>query len=337
MSLSSPGFTVKAALDHASQVQIADVIGTRVVELLQAIDPSYADPAAQRNAAASIIDPFSISVNERLRRVVINSLPQSKAEELGRRIGIDTSGSIYSSLLNERSGILSSPKKRDGMLEFFGLDISEDRTSQLVSDSIASPGYALFEHQHRAAIDVARKLAAAPRKVLLHLPTGAGKTRTAMHIISRHLNSRENAVVCWLAQSQELLEQAADEFETCWQNLGSRPAKVVRFWKSGSLPETLPDYTLVVAGYAKLGSLLTRDPNAVLRLADANTLTVVDEAHQAIAPTYRDVIETLTTKRPGTPLLGLSATPGRTWSDVAADAQLSAFQAWSRRPPRRRR
>jgi superfamily II DNA or RNA helicase len=82
---------------------------------------------------------------------------------------------------------------------------------------------------------------------------------------------------------------------------------------------------LLVAGFGKLHALYRRDPNMILRLGDRANLTVVDEAHQAIAPTYGSLISFIVGKRPGNALLGLSATPGRTWSDIARDAELSAF------------
>ena len=41
-------------------------------------------------------------------------------------------------------------------------------------------------------------------------------------------------------------------------------------------------------------------------------MVVFDEAHQAVATTYQDIVETVVTRNPRTPLLGLSATPGET-------------------------
>ncbi|MEL6277189.1 MAG: M12 family metallo-peptidase, partial [Bacteroidota bacterium] len=55
-------------------------------------------------------------------------------------------------------------------------------------------------------------------------------------------------------------------------------------------------------------------------ITDANgcttndSLVIIDEAHQAIAETYRLVLDTLVVPYPNTALLGLTATPGRTWS-----------------------
>ena len=49
--------------------------------------------------------------------------------------------------------------------------------------------YGLFQHQRVAADKVCYALSEPPRKVVLHMPTGAGKTRTAMHIVAEHLRT----------------------------------------------------------------------------------------------------------------------------------------------------
>jgi superfamily II DNA or RNA helicase len=51
----------------------------------------------------------------------------------------------------------------------------------------------------------------------------------------------------------------------------------------------------------------------------------MDEAHQSIAPTYRALIDGLSNAGQSEAILGLTATPGRTWNDVAADEQLAEF------------
>jgi hypothetical protein len=53
----------------------------------------------------------------------------------------------------------------------------------------------------------------------------------------------------------------------------------------------------------------------------------MDEAHQAIAPTYQLIIDQLMRPMSDARLLGLSATPGRTWNDPDADRKLSEFFA----------
>ena len=82
---------------------------------------------------------------------------------------------------------------------------------------------------------------------------------------------------------------------------------------------------LLVAGLQKMHAFHVKLPNEVLRLGARCRLVVVDEAHQSIAPTYRAIVDTLAETGQYAALLGLTATPGRTWSDVAADKRLSSF------------
>ena len=187
------------------------------------------------------------------------------------------------------------------------------------------PEYGLFHHQRIAADKVVKALNTLPRKVVLHMPTGSGKTRTTMHIVANHLRMREPTLVCWLAQNAELLEQAASEFENAWRHLGTRELSLLRFWGNRQTDPLSATDGLIVAGLGKLSAFEKRDPAAIRRLADRTTLVVMDEAHQAIAPTYSDILSALYTKRPHNALLGLTATPGRTWSDISEDQKLSDF------------
>jgi len=43
------------------------------------------------------------------------------------------------------------------------------------------------------------------------MPTGAGKTRTAMNVIAEQLREFPEQAVVWLAHNEELCEQAASE------------------------------------------------------------------------------------------------------------------------------
>ncbi len=153
---------------------------------------------------------------------------------------------------------------------------------------------------------------------MLHLPTGVGKTRTAMSIVATHLRQRSDGLVVWLAAGRELLEQAAEEFQETWTAVGDRPAPCLRFWADHS--PNIEDITdgIVIAGLARL-HFYGRERERIWNLGDRTSLVVFDEAHQAVAATYIDLVQTLVTRNPKTGLLGLSATPGRTWADIDAD------------------
>jgi superfamily II DNA or RNA helicase len=157
------------------------------------------------------------------------------------------------------------------------------------------------------------------------MPTGSGKTRTAMHLIADHLTSRPRAVVIWLAYSEELCEQAASEFENAWKSLGNRPVKLFRFWGEHEANLIGCDDGIVVAGLSKIYSRLQKSTEFIASLADAASLIIIDEAHQAVAQTYSRVLEILQSKRTDASILGLTATPGRSWDDLDEDRLLADF------------
>ena len=113
---------------------------------------------------------------------------------------------------------------------------------------------------------------------MLHLPTGVGKTRTAMSIVASHLRSRDTGLVIWFAVTRELLEQAAAEFELTWNAVGDRPIECVRFWSNYSpLIDEITD-RIVVAGLAKVYAFGKRRQR-LWNLGDRTSMVVFDEAH----------------------------------------------------------
>ena len=125
-----------------------------------------------------------------------------------------------------------------------------------------------------------------------------------------------------LAATRELLEQAADEFELTWKAVGDRSVDCLRFWSSYNAPIDKATNGIVIAGLAKMHSY-GKVRRRLWELGDKTTMVVFDEAHQAVATTYQDIVETIVSRRPRTALLGLSATPGRTWGDPETDAAVA--------------
>ena len=184
-----------------------------------------------------------------------------------------------------------------------------------------SPSYPLHPFQRQVLHDLLEAVSErnlGDRRVVAHLPTGAGKTRIACHAAASVLNHRraEGKVFFWLAASEELCEQATESLIDAWSSLGNRPTAVYRYWGDAGLDFLMLEEGFVVAGLRKLWSaansrLRAGEPGFLTRLGHKTAGIVFDEAHQAIAPTYRFVTEQLTVDNP--PLIGLTATPGRTW------------------------
>ena len=321
-ALAAPGLAFQTLLRNASHVSLRELIGASTVDVLEGLDSEPGSDQRLGELAAQLVEPTETLRNADKREKIIRMLPYSKACELGKRFDIPLGRDLYKDLCSKAANNSLLPE----LLSFLGV-VQDERAPKDVLPDIeqAKATYALFDHQRVAMERVFRALSTDPRKVVLHMPTGSGKTRTAMHIISSYLKRNEPTVVCWLAQNSELLDQASDEFDKAWSCLGNRNLKLARFWGQRN-PDLLDiDDGLIVAGLGKMVAFDKRDPAKLLELADRVTLTVIDEAHQAIAPTYAEILTAFHTKRPRNALLGLTATPGRSWSNINEDRKLSDY------------
>lgn len=204
--------------------------------------------------------------------------------------------------------------------EYLGLETPATATAAALPPR-GSAGYPLFAHQRRAVQEITGHLDGGARRILLHMPTGAGKTRTAMNLVCEHLR-RGTKAVAWLASTGELCEQAATEFVKAWHYLGNRDVQMNYAWGGRSwTPDDVHDGLLV----ATPQTLHHRSKSFGFTtwLADNLSLIVFDEAHQAIASTYAQLSTAISGSH--TPILGLTATPGRTYTLTEQDDALAVF------------
>ena len=189
-----------------------------------------------------------------------------------------------------------------------------------MENGVLRAAYGLYPHQRDVVaglldyLDASRAsgLSPADRRVVAHLPTGAGKTRVASHVVCHLLNSGsrdERGLVVWLANAAELCEQACDELSLAWSHLGRWDATVHRFWGEHEADLAAISGGFLVAGLQKLWASSRESRRQLIQLSSIAAVVVFDEAHQAMAPTYERIVEGLQWENP--PLLGLTATPGR--------------------------
>lgn len=184
----------------------------------------------------------------------------------------------------------------------------------------------LSDFQQDLRLQVGDLLHAGPKnnRGILSLPTGAGKTRTTVEaLIDWWLMSRLGSVL-WIAQTEELCEQAIQAFREVWIDRGDsgvrQSLRLFRLW--GSRTVQLDTDGVIVSTIDKLRSVLGSldrgvKPQAVL--GEVGTI-VIDEAHRADAQSYRHVLGALGVDfSPGSssaiPVLGLTATPLRSQHD----------------------
>jgi superfamily II DNA or RNA helicase len=173
-----------------------------------------------------------------------------------------------------------------------------------------------FPHQQEAwqALDNLHSRRDADRSGLIVLPTGAGKTYTMVAWLLRQMALDPELRVLWIADQQELVDQAARTFQVQARTMPIGIARSLRSIHGGANhPTALGDPHLDVACITRQ-SLLGRgfEATAQRRLAEflsRPTMVVVDEAHHAVAPTYRKMLEAVRVSANRTLLVGLTATP----------------------------
>ena len=254
-------------------------------------------------------------------------LRPTEAAELAQVLGLQQSPDDYVALKN--IFLVRGSAREQALFDYFGLLVPPmEEVEEPPSVEVSVAGYPLFEHQRQAAKQIAEYLKSDTRRALLHMPTGSGKTRTAMNLIAEHLRLNEPTIVAWLAHSQELCSQATEEFALAWSSLGNREVNIYRYWSDHDIDiSTIKDGFLVV-GLSKAFETANRQIRFITELGRKTSLLIMDEAHSAVAETYNMLLNALVSqRRPATALLGLTATPGRSWLDMDEDEKLARFFA----------
>ena len=153
-------------------------------------------------------------------------------------------------------------------------------------------GPKLRDYQTQIVADVAAKVAVGVRRLLLPLPTAAGKTVIAAAIVADAVSAGRRVLI--LVHRQELITQTSAKLYAVGVDHG--------IIKAG-FPMRLGE-RVQVASIQTLNARAMRASSIELPAAD---LVIVDEAHHARAKTYRKLLAAY----PDAVILGLSATPCR--------------------------
>mgnify|MGYP004621169735 FL=1 len=191
----------------------------------------------------------------------------------------------------------------------------ENINAQTITPAQGKNPRQLYEHQEEALkrldiIDKRREF-----RTLLVLPTGGGKTLTAAYWLLR--NAVDNGKkILWLAHRYLLLEQAAEAF--------SRNA-----YTDIMVNRTVFNYRIVSGMHDRpihiknTDNIIIAGKDSIIRsldklrdwLEDEDIYLVIDEAHHAVAKSYKKIIQYVADHARSMKLLGLTATPFRTSED----------------------
>lgn len=139
---------------------------------------------------------------------------------------------------------------------------------------------------------------------LVVLPTGVGKTITALSVVAGAVAKGQR--VLWLAHRQELLDQPMRAFRALWPD-AARDAGIVQADRDEAHRQVVFGSIQTLRSDVRLARYLEKGPP---------NLAVIDEAHHSVANEWRKVLEALDAARAVVNKgpaykLGLTATPDR--------------------------
>jgi superfamily II DNA or RNA helicase len=315
------------ALSRMGANSLSGLLGTQTTELLGQLNLVRMTPTALAELLVAKEGVEGILLNRSIRGMLFSAMSEKDGNELLEALGCKASLNPLRDL--QEISFTSSSASATKLFKYFECQNYNDRDSKSDLPTIElKPNYPLFKHQRIALLKAINILTTAETpRVLLHMPTGAGKTRTAMNIVANHLRSNANdtGLVIWLAHSEELCDQAAEEFSKAWTILGDRELNLYQNFGSKRVDSLSSiENGFLVAGISLFYNQSISRASEFLKLARKSTLIVMDEAHQSVAPTYQHLLNLLSPTG-ATPLLGLSATPGRSFINAGNDLKLAKF------------
>ncbi len=205
--------------------------------------------------------------------------------------------------------------------EYAGASTSRREPEEYITGPIILPPLHDFQQVVLQNIEALLFDQATRRRAVVSLPTGGGKTRVTVEAAVRYVlePERKQRYVLWIAQTDELCEQAVQAFRQVWLNLGASNTelRIVRLW-GGNPDPTVQDDGKPLVVVASIQTLNARTTSSNVFRYGKPGLLVVDECHHAITPSYTDILRAVTTQKvtekniaTEPPIIGLSATPFR--------------------------
>ena len=328
-------------INKLSTQELQDLIGVSILDRLKDILPSLPESGIENPndvyEKAFLIKIFlsfqgqDSFLKKNFRMMLLNRLSDDEIKKLAELLELN-SNLGFDRLVKDISNInWEHNEQTKRMIKYFNLPIDylpepkEELPNVETIKCHERPFKLLKDFQFKVFMNAMTILENPMKRFVIQMPTGSGKTRTAMEIVTSFLIKNPGKSVIWLAHSDELCEQAVECFKDVWMHVGTFDIDIVRAWGKNNL-KVQKRSSFVVAGFPKINSILKKNMELIKRFANNNILVIVDEAHKAIARTYKKVIESLVINSSNVPhLIGLTATPGRSDVDSKETKKLIEF------------
>jgi len=264
-----------------------------------------------------------------LRAFLLRQLNENKLKELYERNPISgkniKSPSYMPNALANKKWVMGGKWARDFIqtlefpLLFSGISIPKDHSTDPFQDIEPRKSLPpLVEYQSELKdkmLSVLNKEEDRTRCVVT-LPTGGGKTRVAVESFIEWMQPRfsEGKYLLWIAQGEELCEQAISCIADMWQDREFTEAlRIYRYFGGKKVKEENLIGGAVIASIQQLYTRINNNDSALNEILKNCGAVIIDEAHHATARSYQVLFEKARelVGEDLFPICGLTATPGR--------------------------
>jgi len=192
-------------LARLGAAELAAFLGESTVSLLELLGLKHLQASRLAELVLTQTGPEDLLLDNACRRELTDALTREDAERLCRLVGLSPLPDAWTALRQQ-----TFPKGNSAMQTLFGFfgyspPVEEDQRDQPRPSIVVDPEYGLFPHQIAACRECTAFLMQGQRpRVLLHMPTGAGKTRTAMNVLAHFFRDRLDHSCLVLKQAKNI-------------------------------------------------------------------------------------------------------------------------------------
>ncbi len=343
---------IKQYLKQATELTLSSIIGPENKELLVECNFNNIENITSRENLVNMIIALNgekMFDDSKLRLELIKRLSNSEINKIAQSMKMSYENSLDRENIQQafckKTWKLS--KVSEAFLNIFDIDAEEyfrkDKKTYDSSIEVITPGEVsennkrFFELQDYQFIVKQRTLnrlesKSILKRMLIRMPTGTGKTKTSMHIISEYISNtmKNEGIVLWITDRKELLQQAINSFKNTWEHLGNEKIKIYRLWDIHNIEDEEIDDGVIFAGIQKL--MIIKNSKKYEKIHSRVKLIIYDEAHKALANETKTILEDLMCKHSENEddrsMIGLTATPGRK-NDLESKALSKMFDNYS--------
>jgi DNA repair protein RadD len=307
--------------DKLSEPNKKKIIGEKIYNIIG----NYFDRITPEQLAVSLLSKYGPDLFNKkhgILETLINTTNEKDLYELAELLELkNKSKPLWDEIINK----LDSKKnlgiflKHYNLPDYFLTNIEKDsrETSEPIKleydIKLSSLGYP-HTYQNLIKLELIERIKNNSGKFssLVVMPTGSGKTRTALEFVIDFIRERKKANIIWVVDSPELAEQALQTFKSLWVLRGDRELTINRCYnKFNPIVDFQKNINIIFCAFDKLMSEKKKKSNLFNGIQHNTQLLLIDEAHYSLAEKYDEILSSIKRNSVDNITIGLTATPLR--------------------------